>query len=182
MALVGCLLGEMGDKGQMLASTLAQRFQRNRAIIAGIILAVVVNAVVAACAGAFIAPMLGHHARLLFLALAILFLSAGMIWPVRKPDMLDGWPTGPFLTTALGIFILGFGEGTQFLILGLVTRTADPALAALGGAIGTAAALIPAVLLPDRFAGLPLMAIRRGGGAIMLLISLVLGVQALGLA
>ena len=181
-ALIGCLLGEMGDKSQLLTLALATRFQRNLALIAGVATACVANAAVAAGAGAFIGPMLGSDARLLFLALSLLFLGIGMLWRVKQPDMLASWPTGPFLTAALGLFILGFGEGTQFVILGIATRTADPAMAAVGGAIGTAAALVPIILLREQFMKLPLRAIRMIGGVIMLIIALSLSVQALGVA
>lgn len=180
-AMIGCLLGEVGDKGQMLVLALATRFRGQGGLIAGIALAIVANVVIAAWAGAFIGPMLGSSARLLFLALAVLFLGIGMLWPVKLPDLLATWSTGPFLTAALGLFILGFGDGSQFLILGIATRTGDPAMAALGGAIGMAAALVPVVLLRERLRALPLRAIRLGSGIIMLLVGLMVGVSALGL-
>lgn len=181
-ALIGCLLGEMGDKSQLLVLALAMRFRRNGALIAGIAVAAVANAAVAAGAGAFLSPMLGSSARLLFLALAVLFLAIGMFWPVKQPDPLSTWPTGPFLTAALGVFILGFGDGSQFLILGIATRTADPVMAGVGGAIGMIAALTPVVLLREEMGRLPLRAIRLGGAAIMLIAGVAIAVSALGLA
>lgn len=183
IALLGCLLAEIGDKGQLLVLALANRFQRNGAVIAGIVLAALANAALAAAAGAFIAPMLGSDARLLFLALALLFLGIGMIWPVKPPDPLASWRIGPLLTTALGLFILGFGDGAQFLILGIATRTADPVLAAIGGAAGIIIASVPIVLLRDRlFRVLPLRAIRVVSGLLLLLIAMAVAVSALHLA
>lgn len=183
IALLGCLLGEIGDKGQLLTLALATRFQRDGAVIAGVVAAAIANAAIGAVAGAFLAPMLGSDARLLFLALALLFLAIGMAWPVRQPDPLANWRLGPFLTSALGLFILGFGDGAQFLILGVATRTADPVLAGAGGAIGIIAATVPAVLLRDAlFKGLPIRAIRLGGGLLMLLIGFAVAVSALHLA
>ena len=182
-ALLGCFLGEMGDKGQLLLIALATRFDRNGALIAGAALAAIANAAIGAVAAAFFLPMLGSDARLLFLAIALLFSGVAMVWRVQAPDPLTGWRIGPFLTAALGLFILGFGDGSQFLIMGLATRTADPILAAVGGAIGMVAALVPAVLLRQALLrAVPLRAIRVGGGVLMLLIALVLGVAALGLA
>ncbi|UZW54719.1 TMEM165/GDT1 family protein [Sphingobium sp. JS3065] len=183
IALLGCLLGEMGDKGQWLALALAARFRKDGAVIAGIVVAAIANAAVGAAAGAFMAPMLGSDARLLFLALALIFLAIGMFWPVRQPDPLASWRTGPFLTTAIGLFILGFGDGAQFLILGTAVRTADPLLAATGGAIGIVAATVPVVLWRDHlFKALPLAAIRRGGGILVLLAGLAAAASALHLA
>ena len=126
IALLGCLFGEIGDKGQLLVLALAHRYQRDGAIIAGVAVAAIVNAALSAAAGAWIGPMLGHDARLLFMALSLLFLGVGLLWPVKMPDTLDDWRIGPFLTTALGVFILGFGDGPQFLILGIATPHGRP--------------------------------------------------------
>lgn len=182
IALLGCLLGEIGGKNQLLVLALATRFNRNGAVIAGIVAAAAANAAISATAGAFIGPMLGSNARLLFLALSLLFLGLGLLWPVKAPDALDGWKIGAFLTTTSGLFILGFGDGPQFLILGLATRTADPALAGIGGAIGTIAACVPVVLLRDQLlAVLPIRAIRLCGGMLLLLAGAVTALSALAL-
>lgn len=187
IALLGCLLGEIGDKGQLLGLALATRFQRDGAVMAGMAVAAIANAAIGAAAGAFLAPMLGSDAGLLFLALALIFLGFGMIWgmvwPVKRPDPLANWRLGPFLTTALGLFILGFGDGAQFLILGVAVRTTDPVLAATGGAIGIIAATVPVVLMRDQlFKLLPLRAIRLGGGVLVLLAGMATAVTALHLA
>ncbi|NWK95007.1 hypothetical protein DM806_04835 [Sphingobium lactosutens] len=182
IALLGCLLGEMGDKSQLLVLALATRYDRNGAVIAGIIVAATANAAISAFAGAWIGPMLGADARLLFMALSILFLGAGLFWRVGKPDPLEGWRTGAFLTTALGLFILGFGDGPQFLILGIATRTADPILAGIGGAIGMIAALVPiAVARHQLLAVLPLRAIRWAGGVILLVTGAIMALSATAL-
>ena len=181
-ALLGCLLGEIGDKSQLLVLALATRYDRNGAVIAGIVAAAIANAAISAFAGAWIGPMLGADARLLFLALATLFLGVGLMWRVSPPDTLDGWPTGPFLTTALGLFILGFGDGPQFLILGIPTRTAEPWLAGIGGAIGVIVALMPVVLLRAQLLTiLPVRAIRWSGAGMLLLIGAGLALAATGL-
>ncbi|MEJ7927535.1 TMEM165/GDT1 family protein [Sphingobium sp. AN641] len=181
-ALMGCLLGEMGDKSQLLLLALATRFNRNRAVIAGAAVAAIANAAISATAGAVIAPMLGADARTLFAALAVLFLGVGLLVRVKQPDTLDGWNIGAFLTTALGLFILGFGDGPQFLILGITTRTADPLMAGIGGAIGIFVAQLPVILLRHQFAAaLPLRAIRIGGAITLLLVGAVLALTALAL-
>lgn len=182
LALIGCLLGEMGGRGQWLVLALANRYERDGTIIAGIIVAAIANAALSALAGAWIGPMLGPYARLLFLALAMAFLGAGLLWPMRRPDPLTGWRIGPFLTSALGLLILSFGEGSQFLILGIAARMNPPVLAAIGGMIGVAAAMIPVVALRDRFfTVMPLRAIRWTGGALLLLAAAIMALKAVGL-
>lgn len=182
LALIGCLVGEIGDTRQRLAAALATRFESDGAVLAGAVLAVVGNAAIAALAGAWIGPMLGADARLLFLALAILFLGAGMIWRVSPPDDLAGWRIGAFPTSALGLFILGFGDGSQFLILGIAARTGDPLFAGVGGAIGVVAALVPAVALRHALLGAPwIIRFRRAVGVVVLLIGAAVALSAMGL-
>lgn len=179
-ALLGCLLGEMGDASQLLVLALATRFRRDGAIFAGVAVAAIANAAISATAGAFIAPMLASNARVLFLALATLFLGIGMLVKLKRPDTLDNWTLGAFPTAALGLFILGFGDGPQFLILGIATRTADPVMAAIGGATGVILGALPVILLRDRFTGHgALRWIRLSGAATMLLIGALLGLSAL---
>ncbi len=181
IALLGCLVAEMGGKSQMLVAAQAHRFGRNAPVVLGLIVATIANCAIAALMGRYLAPMLSPEARLLFLAMALLFLGVGLLWPVKPPDLLRGWRIGPFPTTLLGLFILAFGDGAQFLILGLAVRMADPLLAALGGTIGIVVALMPAVLLRDRlFTLLPMRVIRLGGGALMILAGLGTGLSALG--
>lgn len=182
IALLGSLLGEIGDKSQLLVLALATRYNRNGAVMAGIVVAAIANAAISAIAGAYLGPMLGSDARLLFLALSLLFLGIGMLWPVKPPDPLADWHIGAFLTTALGLFILGFGDGPQFLILGLSTYSSNPVLAAIGGAAGVIAASIPVVLLRQRIlASLPIRPIRLGGGALLLLVGAAVALTALRL-
>lgn len=182
IALLGCLLGEIGGKGQWLVLALATRYNRDGAIIAGIVVAATLNAAISALAGGWIGPMLGTDARLLFMALSVLFLGAGLFWPVKRPDTLSGWPLGAFLTSAIGLLILGFGDGPQFLILGIATRTADPMLAGIGGAIGVIVALVPVVLLREQLlAVLPLRAIRWTGGTVLLATGAIMALSATGL-
>lgn len=181
LAFTGCLLAEMGGKSQLLLLALAKRFDRDGAVIAGIIVGAIASAAISAIAGAWIAPMLGSDARLMFMALAWWFMGAGMVWPVKAPDPLDGWPTGAFFTSYLGLFILCFGEGSQFLILGVATRTAEPVLAGIGGTIGVIAALMPVVIMRDSFFALPVQAIRWVGAGMAILAGFVTVLTALRL-
>ncbi|WP_336968058.1 TMEM165/GDT1 family protein [Sphingobium aromaticiconvertens] len=181
-ALLGCLLGEMGDKSQWLVLALASRYQRDGVVLAGVAIAAACNAALSAAAGALLAPMLAGNARLLFLALAILFLGVGMVFRVKRPDMLDGWKLGAFLTTAFGLFILGFGDGPQFLILGIATRTGDPVMAAIGGAVGVTLAAVPVIALREQFYHHgALRAVRLGGGVMLLVVGGLIAASALAI-
>jgi putative Ca2+/H+ antiporter (TMEM165/GDT1 family) len=181
-AFLACLLVETGDKGQLLSLALAVRFRRIAPLIAGVAVAAAANAVISALAGDLLAPLLSADARALFLALALLFAGIGMLFPAGRPDLLSGWRIGAFATATLGLSILAFGNGAQFLTLAIATRTADPVLTACGAGLGTIAAWLPVMVLRQRFfTVLPLRRIRRGGGVILTGIGLIVGLGAIGL-
>lgn len=160
-AFIAAALAEMGDKSPWLAAILAARFGRPGAVVLGIIVAATVASALSAIAGTLVQPLLTPNARLLFLALALVFSGIGGLFTLKQPDPLTGWKIGAFATTALGLFILQFGEGTQFLVAGLAANAKVPALAAIGATLGICAVTIPMALagaaLRDR---LPIRAMR----------------------
>lgn len=181
-ALLACLLCEIGGGNQMLSLALAERFARDGALIAGISLAAITNAALSAAGGWFISLLIAQDARSLFLALALMLGGAGLLMPIRRPDLLEKWRIGPFLTASLGVFILGFGDSAQFIIMGLSNHTADPIFAAVGGAIGTMIACISVVILRQ-----PILShrtarwLRRIGGGILLSIGAIMALSAIRL-
>jgi putative Ca2+/H+ antiporter (TMEM165/GDT1 family) len=180
-ALVACFICELGDRGQYLALTLAERFRGSRALVAGIGAAALANAAVSAIAGGFIAPMLGSGARTLLLAAATAAAGVGLLSPVKPPDPLSGWRIGAFLTGMLGLFILGFGNGPQFLAFGIAVRTADPVMTGIGAGIGTALALLPVIFVGRiYFDTLPIVWIRRVSGALLLLLGIGMALASIG--
>ena len=66
------------------------------------------------------------------LAVALILQGGGALLPVKAPDPLRGWRTGAIATTMLGLFILAFGDGIQFIVVALALRSAVPMLAARG--------------------------------------------------
>lgn len=181
-SLIACFLGEMGDRTQLLTIILATRYRQDMAVLSGIALASLLNAALSAAGGWFLSPLLTNEARTLFLALSFVLAGAGIILPVRQPDPLAGWRLGAFATSALGMFILGFGDKSQFMILGLSTRMADPVFTAIGGGLGTFLACLPVVLLRQRyFTDVPVTWVRRIALILFLIIGISLGLSALRL-
>lgn len=180
-ALLVCLLCEVGGANQQLTLALARRFDRDSPVVAGIACAAFANAAISATSGWFISTMISADARSLFLALSLLFAGAGLMVAAKRPDELSGWRTGAFTTTALGLFILGFADGAQFVILGIATRTGDPIMATIGGGLGVFVACLPVALLrqpvPPRLSTI----VRRVGGGVLLLIGAALGLSAVKL-
>lgn len=181
-ALVAAALAQVGDRPAWLAAILADRFRAPGRVIAMAALAVLAAGLLAALAGMWLAPRLTPEARQLFLALALLFQGAGALLPVKAPDRLTRWRLGAFLTPLIGLFVLAFGDGVQFIVLALAARASLPWLAAVGAALGSLAVIAPAAILGEAgWTALPLVTLRRGIGALFVCVALWLGLAALRL-
>lgn len=180
LALLGCLVCDLGDRSQLLNLALSTRYRRHGILLAGLCIAAAANAALSAGAGGLLARMISPDARLLFLALALLFAGIGMLTPAKAPDTLSHWRGGPLLISTLGLFILGFGETPQLLIAAISGRTADPVMGGIGGAAGAIVAGAPVILMRGRyFTLLPLRAIRRTGAVLFILVAAWLAMEAL---
>lgn len=179
ISLLASAFAEMGDKTQLLALLLAVRLRSNGAVLAGIAFATLFNCALSAAGGWLIAGSIGSNARILFFGLPFLFAGAGMLLPLKPPQDTKGWRIGPFFTALLAMFILEFGDKSQFITAGVAVRTADPVMAAAGASIGIFLALAPVVLMRKQFfLDVPLARIRRVAAVLFLLIGLILGLSA----
>lgn len=181
-AFIAAALAEMGDKSPWLAAILAARFGRPGPVVLGIIVAAAAASALSVIAGTVVQPLLTPNARLLFLALALILSGVTGFFALKKPDPLKTWKIGAFVTTALGLFILQFGEGTQFLVAGLAVNAKLPVLAGIGATLGICAVTIPMALAgPDLRDRLPIRAMRIVPAALFLVTGIWSAVSALRL-
>lgn len=179
------MLAEMGDRTQILVAALAIRYPRNGVILIGLALAILANSAISAAGGSVIDGWISEAPLTLFAGMAYVFAGAGMLmW--RRPcpaDILENWKTPAFVTAFLGLFILGFGDKSQFLIAAQAARYDHWAMVLTGGFGGIMAACVPAVLLGAKLGEiLPLRLIRLTGGTALALWGTILALQAFGLA
>lgn len=143
---------EMGDKTQLLAFTLANRFRRPWPVMAGIVVATLANHALASSVGAWISTHV--PARVLAAVLAATFIAFGL-WSLR-PDTLDdeNRPSrfGPFLTTAALFFLAEMGDKTQFATVALGARFHSAVMVTLGTTLGMLVSDGLAVFLGERLA------------------------------
>lgn len=181
-ALVAAALAQIGDKPAWLAAILADRYRAPGLVIAMAALALLAAGLLAVLAGALLAPRLTPEAKQLFLAMALLFQGGGALFPVKAPERLAGWRLGAALTSLLGLFILAFGDGVQFIVLALAARADLPWLAAIGAMLGSLAVIVPAAVLGESgWTALPLATIRRVIAILFLLAAFWLGLGAIRL-
>lgn len=181
-ALVAGLLAQPGDRAAHLAAILADRYARPANILFAAALALVAASLFACAAGALLADKLTPEAKRLFLALALLFQGASGLFPAKPPERLDRWRLGAFGTSLLGLFILLFGDGLQFIVLALAAQSALPWTAPIGAMFGALVVLAVAITLGERnWLKAPQAWMRRGAAGLFLVAGLWTGLAALRL-
>ena len=154
-------LAEIGDKTQLLALLLAARFRRPWPIIAGILVATLLNHALAAWVGALAADWLRPEVLRWVVAASFLAVAA---WTL-KPDSLDDEPglpgRGAFIATTIAFFVAEIGDKTQVATVLLAARYEPLWEVIAGTTLGMLLANVPVVFLGSRFADrLPLKAAR----------------------
>lgn len=140
LALVLALLLEQGNASQ---ARIASAQTRRDAWI--MLVAATATTALAGIAGGALAEMLSAEARLLFLALALGFAATGLLFSVIAPSTAR--PPAAAGPTRFAAFIAGrAGENTLFAVGAVSAFTAAPTLTAVGGAVGSFAALFAATL------------------------------------
>ena len=144
-------VSEIGDKTQLLALLLAARFKRPGPIIAGILVATVLNHSLAGLAGGWVATTVDPS--VLRWGLGLLFIGMGA-WALI-PDTLDDTAQvrdatslmGIFWITAASFFIAEMGDKTQLATAALAARMDTVLGVVLGTTAGMLLADVPAVYL-----------------------------------
>jgi Ca2+/H+ antiporter, TMEM165/GDT1 family len=182
-AFIVALLAELGDRTQLMAIALGNRFARVGAVIAGIALAAILNMGIAGFAGLEIGALIPHRAIQLLTGVALILAASGAPFRVKAPPTVETWKLGPFLSSAGAFFILAFGDKTQFVTGAIAAASGTPWLAAAGAAAGVTVANVPAVILRDRWPQImPLRWIRIGVGVVLAIAGIVIALQALEIA
>lgn len=175
-------LAEIGDKTQLLALLLAARFRKPWPIVAGILVATLLNHALAAGLGARGAAWLDPAALRWLVAASFLAVAA---WTL-KPDKLDARDEhlparGAFITTTVAFFIAEIGDKTQVATVLLAVRYHPLWEVIAGTTAGMLLANVPVVMLGSRFADrLPLRAARYVAAAVFLGLAIWVALRGLG--
>lgn len=173
------LLSETGDRSQILAAVLAMRYGRDNMVIAALALAAALNCLISAAGGSVIDHWISEDPLRLLNGLAYVSAGVAMLWRRRPVDLLTGWKIWPFMTAFLGLFILQFGDNSQFIIAANAALTPYWLFTALGGWLGIMAAVVPAIILKEKLAQLlPLPTLRKTVGIMFLLWGIVQALRA----
>ena len=177
--IISVFFAEIGDRSQILTVALALRFRNDKSVLAGLAVSTLLNCTLAATLGSVIDQWVSEEPVRLFTAMAYVFAGSGMLWWRGKVDLLENWKFGAFTTSFLGLFILQFGDKSQFLILVSAANTPFWGFVLVGGFIGIMTASLPLVFLGGQTsAKLPTSLIRKIAGVVMLIWGLFLALGA----
>jgi putative Ca2+/H+ antiporter (TMEM165/GDT1 family) len=155
-------LAEMGDKTQLLALILGARFKKPWPIVAGILVATLVNHALAGAAGAWVTTLIGPQMLRWILGASFLAMAAWMLVPDKLDADEDEKPPryGVFFTTVLVFFLAEMGDKTQIATVMLAARYDAIVSVVAGTTLGMMLANAPVVWLGERVTRLvPLRAV-----------------------
>ena len=179
---VAVAIAEIGDKTQLLALLLSARFRRPWPIVAGILVATLLNHALAGWLGTLVAAWLTPEA--LRWTVVASFAAIGL-WTL-VPDKLDEDDArlparGAFIATCIAFFIAEIGDKTQIATVVLAARAPELWPVVAGTTLGMLIANVPVVLLGSRLAErLPLKAARLAAALLFLALALWVAVRGVG--
>lgn len=166
-------LAEIGDKTQLLALLLAARYRKPWPIVAGILVATLLNHAMAGWLGALAASWLTPQVLRWIVAASFIAIA---LWTL-KPDKLDEGEAlparGAFIATTIAFFLAEMGDKTQVATVLLAANYPSLWQVVAGTTIGMMLANAPVVALGSRFADrLPLRAARMVAALVFLALGL----------
>ncbi len=147
-------LAEIGDKTQLLAFILAARFKKPLPIIAGILVATLVNHGLAGALGAWITTVVSPEVMRWVLGLSFLAMAAWTLIPdkIEDEETQIASHLGVFGATLVTFFLAEMGDKTQIATVALAAHYGTPLLVIAGTTLGMLLADVPAVFVGNKFA------------------------------
>jgi putative Ca2+/H+ antiporter (TMEM165/GDT1 family) len=127
---------EMGDKTQLLALMLALRYKKPWTIMGGILVATVLNHLLAASAGAWLSGVMNPQALKWLLAATFFSFAVWVLIPDKEDEIEKGSKYGAFVTTLIAFFIAEMGDKTQLSTIALAAKFQNLTLVTLGTTLG----------------------------------------------
>lgn len=133
-------VGEMGDKTQLIALSLAARYRRPWTVMLGILVATLANHGLASAAGAWAARAISAWALGWAVGLGFIAFGVWTLFPdsAGEPGSGGGW--GPLLSTIVIFFLAEMGDKTQLATLALGARFDSTLTVTAGTTLGMLAA------------------------------------------
>ena len=144
-------LGEIGDKTQLLALLLAARFRKPLPIVAGILVATLLNHAGAAALGTWLTRLVDPTWMRWILGASFVAVALWMLVPDQHDDAPQHahsrW--GVFGVTTVAFFLAEMGDKTQIATVMLAARYDAIWIVTAGTTLGMMLANVPAVYLGE---------------------------------
>jgi len=180
LPLLACVLASIGGRDQRLVALLSARLGASNALLIACWVVSVLTSVLAALAGVTLAAMMPPAGKTMLIAFALLFAAGELAWPIRKRDPVE--PTRSLFAITLVLAAHQIGDAARFLVFAFAAASGVPALVALGGAIGSGAALtLGWALGASLHQRLPLRLIRIAIAVLLMIAAIWTGLTARGI-
>ncbi len=167
-SLTAVSIAEIGDKTQLLSLFLASRFQQRNAIIAGILVATLLNHALSAWFGAWITHWIPVTWLPWIIGLSFIAVALWVLIPDKDEDANSSLlHHGAFIATCVLFFIAEIGDKTQIATILLAARYDATTWVIVGTTLGMLLANVPVVYAGQwLMQSLPLAWARRGACAL----------------
>jgi putative Ca2+/H+ antiporter (TMEM165/GDT1 family) len=168
-------LAEIGDKTQLLAFLLAARFKKPLPIIAGILVATIVNHALAGAVGAWISTSVPSSVLRIGLGLSFIGMAIWTLIPdkIENDEGNAARRYGVFVATLVTFFLAEMGDKTQIATVVLAAHYAMPVTVVIGTTLGMLIADVPAVFVGDKLATkIPLKVVHTIAAAVFALLGI----------
>lgn len=166
-----------GGREQLIVAQFSDSLERSPALLITAILCACASAAIMAYAGTAMAAILPRRAAEMLVAFALAIAAFELAWPVKLKPMKE--PTRSLI--AIGVVLLArqVGDAARFAVFAFAAWAVFPATAAIGGALGGAAAAVLGWSLGlARIQAFPLRYLRLALGVCMILAALMIGLNA----
>ena len=162
-------LAEIGDKTQLLAFLQATRFKKPLPIIAGILVATLLNHSMAGALGAWITATLSPETLRWILGLTFIAMAIWTMIPdkIEDEEMQVAKRFGVFGATLITFFLAEMGDKTQIATIAMSAHFSSVVLVVIGTTLGMMIADVPAVFIGDRLSARIPMKLVHGIAAAM---------------
>ena len=147
---LGVAIAEIGDKTQLLALFLAARFAQKNAVVMGIFTATLLNHLVSAVLGVWLAESVSPETVKWIVGGSFIAVGLWLLLPDKDENPDSRWMKyGAFGATLLLFFLAEIGDKTQIatVLLAAKYQTLPPVVA--GSVVGLMLATVPAVYLGE---------------------------------
>jgi Ca2+/H+ antiporter, TMEM165/GDT1 family len=145
------VIGELGDKTQLLALVLATRLRKPIPIIIGIFAATLVNHLIACSIGEWAGTLIRPDVLRWVLGLSFLAVAIWALIPDRMDDNVEKRSSyGVFAMTVVTFFLAEMGDKTQIVALALAAKYHDLVSVVAGTTLGMMIVNVPTVLFAQR--------------------------------